>query len=124
MRNKFLNSALISVFLFTATSCSAIDRSNHPTEKSEEKTSEIDGKKLAKEAGAMVAWDVVLAGVCKAGLHFSVGVCLAADVLGDTGIILYSNLEPEMSKEVEKKKVNPLEFLMGVALMAITLVLI
>jgi|GEM_PF-3443969 len=29
-----------------------------------------------------------------------------------------------MSKEVEKKKINPLEFLMGNALMAITLVLI
>jgi hypothetical protein len=34
------------------------------------------------------------------------------------------NLEPEMSKEVKKKKISPLEFLMGNALMAITLVLI
>lgn len=29
-----------------------------------------------------------------------------------------------MSKDVEKKKINPLEFLMGVTLIAITLVLI
>jgi len=29
-----------------------------------------------------------------------------------------------MSKEVKKKKINPLEFLMGITLMAITLVLI
>jgi hypothetical protein len=29
-----------------------------------------------------------------------------------------------MSKEVDKKKTNPLEFLMGITLMAITLVLI
>lgn len=29
-----------------------------------------------------------------------------------------------MSKEIEKKKINPLEFLMGVTLIAITLVLI
>lgn len=101
----------------------------------------------------MVGWDIVLALGCKAGLHLSVAVCLTADVVGDTGIILYSNLEPVTTaknvtkkpsdsatsqnqnnpkvidatkdqKQKKKLKFDPLEFLMGVGLMAVILVVI
>lgn len=104
----------------------------------EEKDQKIDHKKLAKEAGYMVAWDLVLAAACKNGLHFSIAVCLTADVMGDAGIIAYHSLEDnkkvekvdgnntgQQSGQSEKKfKFNPLEFVMGVGLMAIMLVII
>ncbi len=145
----------IPLILFTIISCSATNK-NYPTknvadekivaEENKSENSKLDVKKLAKEAGYMVGWDIVLAGICKAGLHLSVGVCLVADVLGDVGIILYSNIEPAEAVQViknpennsaiidqsksekitEKKKkssINPLEFVMGVGLMATILLL-
>ena len=98
MLRKIFHTSLIFVFLFTSISCSAVNRGNQGKEDSSgaeqatpakiklppitenlEKTSEentkIDAKKLAKEAGYMIGWDIILAGVCKLGLHFSVGAC-------------------------------------------------
>lgn len=178
MFSKFCRTALILVLLFVSVSCATrsvgnVEKSAKPVEekisqeiapeKKKEKTEKINVKKLAKEAGYMVAWDFVLAAACKAGLHLSVGVCLAADVVGDVGIIVYSNLESAEAAEVAKKpnevvgevkeqKVegqkksqdssvaktgelttkkpkkkivfDPLEFVMGVSLMALMLVLI
>lgn len=109
--------------------------------KSESKKPKLDKKKLAKEAASMVAWDIVLALACKSGLHFSIATCLAADIVGDAGIIAYHNIRAKKSsdKQIEETKntkdkqpkealqnqvFNPLEFFLGVGLMAITLVLI
>lgn len=87
---------------------------------------------MAKQAAAMVAGDIVIALICKNGLHLSIGVCLTADVLADVAIIGYSNLPHEEIKQNEDgskivvkekhSKFNPWEFMMGVGLMAITLV--
>lgn len=109
MFNNFFRTALIFILLFTSVSCASTSRNDHakdekiPAEiKSEDE--KVDVKKLAKEGAYMIGWDIVLAGACKAGLHFSVGVCLAADILGDVGIVMYSNLEPaEASEEITKK---------------------
>ncbi len=114
--------------------------SQEKTEKTVKETKKLDKKKLAKEAGYMIGWDIVLAGVCKAGLHFSVGVCLAADVLGDAVIIGYHNfdfkkknrnVEPKTQEASasntaelqEKSSFHPVEFALGVGLMTVVLVL-
>jgi hypothetical protein len=142
------------IFLFLIVSCaptksgSSLDNiANQNNAKSSEVKKEespsnnyqVDLKKLGKEAAYMVGWDVVLAVACKGGLHLSVGVCLAADVLGDVGIITYTNLtEKEVNKNEESgkelsqkessskrsKNFNPIEFIMGVGLMAMVLILI
>ena len=138
---------LLLVSLFVATSCSTTNHNNQAANqvKEEEKTSsqnkKIDTKKLAKEAGYMIGWDIIWATACKSGLHLSVGICLAVDTIGDVGIIAYSNFESQESKEIAKEKIpnqkeaeiaepkenhsfEPLELVMSVSLMAIILILI
>jgi hypothetical protein len=147
----FFRSALILILLITSTSCSSTRSSSENLktqneEAPEEKKSEkIDTKKLLKEGAYMIGWDIVLALACKSGLHFSIGVCLTADIVGDAGIILYHNLETkkpenlqqsndkagaqvakEKQTEDQKKKstFNPIEFVLSVSLMAVILILI
>lgn len=133
MTNQSLKATLIVFFLFTSSCAGSLESSKQGSSKAQK----IDTKKLAKEAGYMIGWDIILATGCKAALHFSVGFCLAADIAGDSAIIAYSNFGGKDKKNDDKKssdlkiqdtkekeKFNPLEFFMGIGLMAITLVVI
>ncbi len=174
LRN-FFRAGLVFIFCFTSVACSTtagsigavssnvgggaenlaekkledsvIENSSEKNSAEEKPKMKVDVKKLAKEGAYIVGWDIILALGCKAGLHFSVGVCLAADILGDTAIILYSSLEPEeanasegdtvgdkvvnadkdkfLNKKPKKKIVfNPLDFVFSIGLMTAILLVI
>lgn len=110
-------------------------------------------EKLAKEALYIVAWDITVASICKNGLHLSIGICLAADIVGDIGIIGYNsfdktdyghkknfendsfldsgnknntkNLDKDSGlNEMKKIKFKPVDFVLSIGLMAIILIVI
>lgn len=76
--------------------------------------------------------------ICKNSLHFSIGLCIAADIAGDIGIIGYHSIEKkkeishaQTEGNVKNAKVNsfkfefnPIDFSLSIGLMAIILIVI